>query len=159
MRASAKTRVAQMAAVLVLAALFLGAGDGAARYDKLGHNMICGCGCRQILLECNHVGCQVSDKMTRELRVALARGDSDDLVMQAFVQRYGETVRAAPEARGFNLMAWITPFAIFLAGFLLAVFVARRWSLRPAAVVSAPTGVQPAQLDALRHKARQETEL
>lgn len=150
-------RVAQTCGILFLATFLLGAGDQAARFDKLGHDMICGCGCRQILLECNHVGCQVSDKMMSELRVALTRGDSDDLVMQAFVQRYGETVRAAPEAKGFNLMAWITPFAMLLAGLLLAVTVLRRWALRPAAV--APQQPAAPQLEALRQKARQETEL
>jgi len=150
-------RVAQTCAVVFLAVFMLGAGDDA-RYDKLGHAMICTCGCRQILLECNHVGCQVSDKMMGELRVALARGDSDDLVMQAFVQRYGETVRAAPEAKGFNLMAWITPFAMLFAGLLLAVTVLRRWSMRPAPVPAAPAAPSP-QLEALRERARKETEL
>ena len=150
-------RVAQACGILLLATFLLGAGDQAARFDKLGHDMICGCGCRQILLECNHVGCQVSDKMVSELRVALTRGDSDDLVMQAFVQRYGETVRAAPEAKGFNLVAWITPFALLLGGFLLAITVLRRWALRPAAL--APQASRAPQLDALRQKARQETEL
>ncbi|MGH9602844.1 MAG: cytochrome c-type biogenesis protein [Terriglobales bacterium] len=152
-----RRRVAHAFGILFLATFLLGAGDDA-RYDKLGHAMICGCGCRQILLECNHVGCQVSDKMMRELRVALARGDSDDLVMQAFVQRYGETVRAAPEAKGFNLMAWITPFAMLLAGLLLAVIVLRRWSMRPAAVTAAPGASSP-QIEALRERARKETEL
>jgi cytochrome c-type biogenesis protein CcmH len=152
-------RLVQACGILIVATLLLGAGDEAARFDKLGHNMICGCGCRQILLECNHVGCPLSDKMTRELRVALSRGDSDDLVIQAFVQRYGETVLAAPEARGFNLVAWIMPFAMLLAGLLLAMFVVRRWSMRPAAAVAATPAAQSAQLDALRQKARQETEL
>ncbi len=150
-------RLTHACLVLLLATFLLGAGDQAARFDKLGHNMICGCGCRQILLECNHVGCQVSDKMLRELRVALTRGDSDDLVMQAFVQRYGETVRAAPEAKGFNLVAWVTPFATLLAGLLLAVAVLRRWSMRPAAAAQREPAAP--QLDAFRHKARQETEL
>ncbi|MCI0354226.1 MAG: cytochrome c-type biogenesis protein CcmH [Acidobacteria bacterium] len=151
-------RAAQACGVFLLATLLLGAGDGA-RYDKLGHGMICGCGCRQILLECNHVGCPVSDKMTQELRVALTRGDSDDLVMQAFVQRYGETVRAAPEAKGFNLVAWITPFAMLLAGLLLAILVLRRWSQRPAVAAAASHEAASPQLDALRQRARQETEL
>ncbi len=150
-------RAAHACAVFLLATFLLGAGDDA-RYDTLGRAMICTCGCRQILLECNHVGCQVSDKMMRELRVALTRGDSDDLVMQAFVQRYGETVRAAPEAKGFNLMAWITPFVMLLAGLLLAVTVLRRWSMRPAAIPTAPAAPSP-QIEALRERARKETEL
>ena len=156
-RASRARHPLHVLALLVACVLFVGAGDDA-RYNKLGHAMICGCGCRQILLECNHVGCQVSDKMVRELRVALTSGDSDDLVMQAFVQRYGETVRAAPEARGFNLVAWIAPFAMLMAGLLLAILVLRRWSMRAAATAPSPQAPSP-QLDAFRHKARQETEL
>ena len=89
----------------------MGAGDDP-RFDKLGHKMMCACGCRQILLECNHVGCSYSDRMRDELQTALTRGDSDDLVLQAFVQKYGPTVLAAPPATGFNLVAWVMPFEI-----------------------------------------------
>ena len=57
---------------------------------------MCICGCGQILLECNHVGCPDSDGMRNELMTAVSRGDSDSLVEQAFVQKYGPTVLAAP---------------------------------------------------------------
>src|SRR5947208_11266213 len=103
--------------------VFLGAGDESARFNELGHRLMCVCGCRQILLECNHVGCQYSDRMRGELITWLARGDSDDLVLQAFMQKYGQTVLAAPTTSGFNRVAWITPFAVFLAGIALVVFV------------------------------------
>src|SRR5574341_956062 len=94
-------RSAQVLLVCVATVLLMGAGDDA-RFDKLGHNLMCACGCRQVLLECNHVGCSYSDRMRDELSTALTRGDSDDLVLQAFVQKYGPTVLAAPPAAGFN---------------------------------------------------------
>ena len=50
-----------------------------ARFTDLGHRMMCTCGCNQVLLECNHVGCTVSDKMSAELRGA----DIDALRRQA----------------------------------------------------------------------------
>ncbi len=134
----------------------LGAGDTAARYQQLGNSLMCTCGCRQILLQCNHVGCTASDRMTKELQAALTRGDSDDLVRQAFIQKYGETVLAAPEAKGFNLIAWIMPLVTFLVGTLLVVWVVQRWRLHAAA---AGVPVTPAALDPYRERARRETEL
>jgi len=44
------------------------------------------CGCGQVLLECNHVGCQSSTKMRDQLQAALDKGDNDDLILQGFVQ-------------------------------------------------------------------------
>jgi cytochrome c-type biogenesis protein CcmH len=144
------------AMILCLAALLLmGAGDDA-RFNKLGHQMMCACGCRQILLECNHVGCSYSDRMRDELSTALTRGDSDDLVLQAFVQKYGPTVLAAPPASGFNLVAWVMPFAVFFAAMGFAVLVVLRWKQR--APLTAPVSDSP-EMDAMRLRARRETEL
>ena len=78
--------------------------------DDLGHRLMCVCSCNQILLECNHVGCNYSDRMRGELMTAIQRGDSDDLTLQAMVQNYGPTVIAAPTSTGFNRVAWIMPY-------------------------------------------------
>ena len=59
--------------VLALAIPFLaGASNDEARFNAIGHKMMCSCGCSQILLECNHVGCTQSDKMRNELAAAVA---------------------------------------------------------------------------------------
>ena len=94
----------------------MGAGDTDARFNRLGHQLMCMCGCNQVLLECNHVGCPYSDRMRHELMAAIQRGDSDNLVLQSFVQKYGNTVLAAPTTTGFNRIAWIMPFVIFTLG-------------------------------------------
>ena len=47
--------------VCLLAVVMLGA-DPSSRFNKLGHEMMCACGCGQMLLECNHVGCPDSDR-------------------------------------------------------------------------------------------------
>ena len=77
---------------------------------------MCVCGCSQILLECNHVGCTYSDRMRGELMAGLDRGENDDLTLQDFVQKYGPTVLAAPTATGFNRVAWIMPFLALALG-------------------------------------------
>jgi cytochrome c-type biogenesis protein CcmH len=155
-----RTRLLQ--ALLITVAVFglLGAGDQDARFKDLGHRMMCTCGCGQILLECNHVGCQSSDKMRGQLIAALDRGDNDDLILQGFVQNYGPTVIAAPTTTGFNRVAWVMPYLALLFGIAVVVLVVRAWKNRPAPALA--DGIQPpapADLDRFRAQARRETDL
>jgi cytochrome c-type biogenesis protein CcmH/NrfF len=142
--------------------LFLGAGDDSARFKDLGHRMMCACGCGQILLECNHVGCTYSDKMRDQLQAALDKGNNDDLILQGFVQDYGPTVIAAPTATGFNRVAWIMPFAALAFGISFVVYVVRSWKNRPTPALAdgivIPRGNED-DLDEFRRKARKETDL
>jgi cytochrome c-type biogenesis protein CcmH len=148
-------------AVLCLAVFGLvGAGDPASRFNTLGHQLMCICGCGQVLLECNHVGCPDSDNMRNELSAAIARGDNDSLILQSFVQKYGPTVLAAPTTKGFDRTAWIMPFVALVLGFGIVVLVVRAWKNRPEPALA--DGVRPAsgaELDQFREQARKETEL
>ena len=157
-----KTSRRVLHAVILTAAvlLFMGAGDDAARFKDLGHRMMCACGCGQILLECNHVGCTYSDKMRNQLLAALDKGNNDDLILQGFVQEYGPTVIAAPGASGFNRVAWIMPFAALAFGIAFVVYVVRSWKNRPEpALADGITIPRGNELDELRRQARRETEL
>jgi len=152
-------RGVQFGVVLLAIFLFLGAGDDA-RFNKLGHSMMCTCGCGQVLLECNHVGCQSSDKMRNELIAALDRGDNNDLILQGFVQNYGPTVIAAPTATGFNRVAWVMPFLALALGLTFVVMVVRAWKGKPAPVLADGITIPPGgELDDFKRRARQETEL
>ncbi len=154
------SRVLQGLLLLAAIVLLTGAGDQEARFQALGHHMMCVCGCGQILLECNHVGCQYSDRMRTELVAALERGDNDDLITQAFIQKYGTTVIAAPSTSGFNRVAWIMPFLALVLGLVTTALIVRAWKDRPAP--AAPGGVVPVtgpELDSFRRQAREETEL
>ena len=152
----------QAAALALAVFVFIGAGDDSARFKDLGHRMMCTCGCGQVLLECNHVGCQSSDKMRDELQAALDKGGSnnDDLILQGFVQEYGPTVIAAPTATGFNRVAWIMPFVVLALGIAFAVHIVRSWKSRPEpALADGITIPQGSELDEFRRKARKETDL
>ena len=152
-------RVVQLSLLVLALFTFMGAGDDSGRFNDLGHKLMCACGCGQILLECNHVGCTYSDRMRGELAAAIDRGDSDDLSLQSFVQKYGPTVLAAPPTTGFNRVAWVMPFAALVFGILLTVYIVRAWKSRPAA---APSGVAPVtgpELDVFRQQARRDTDL
>jgi cytochrome c-type biogenesis protein CcmH len=136
------------------------AGNTDARFKDLGHRMMCTCGCGQILLECNHVGCTSSDKMRNQLQAALDKGDNDDLVLQGFVQDYGPTVIAAPTATGFNKVAWIMPFVVLALGIAFVTWLVRSWKDRPAPALADGIAIpQSGELDDFRARARKETDL
>jgi len=161
MKRSDKTRRLLHCVLLSLAVFALaGAGDPASRFNEIGHQMMCICSCNQILLECNHVGCPDSDGMRNELMAAISRGDSDSLVEQSFVQKYGPTVLAAPTNTGFDRTAWIVPFVALALGLGFVVIVVREWKNRPAPAIA--DGLQPvrgAELEQFRDQARKETDL
>jgi cytochrome c-type biogenesis protein CcmH len=155
-----RNRALQLALVLVAIFSFLGAGDESARFKDLGHRLMCVCGCSQILLECNHVGCNYSERMRGELMAALDNGDNDDLTLQSFVQKYGTTVLAAPTKAGFNKVAWIMPYLALVLGFAVTIFLVRTWKSR--ALPAMAGGVHPVtgpELDQFREQARRETDL
>lgn len=153
-------RVQLIPALLVGVLLLLGAGDDSARIDRIGHQLMCVCGCNQVLLECNHVGCSYSTRMRDELTAAVTRGDSDNSVLQWFIQTYGTTVLTVPTDHGFSRIAWIMPYLALVLGIGLVVFIVAVWKKRPLAVHAAvPAAVRGSDLDRFRNQARRETEL
>lgn len=150
-----RKRLLHIALLCVLAVPMLGAGAPSSRFDALGHKLMCVCGCGQILLECNHVGCPDSDREINELRNEIATGLPDEGVLNWFVGKYGPTVLAAPLRGGFDLVAWIIPFAVLLAGIGIVVFLIRRWRRRTPP--NNPPTPPPSMDDALRDRIRQET--
>lgn len=153
-------RSAQLIVLALAVFVLLGAGDESARVNDLGHRMMCVCGCNQILLECNHVGCAYSERMRAELIAAVDRGDNDDLTLQAFVQKYGTTVMAAPTKVGFNRVAWIMPYLVLVLGLTMVTLIVRAWRSRPLVLpAGAVAPVHGAELEHFRDQARKETEV
>jgi cytochrome c-type biogenesis protein CcmH/NrfF len=153
-------RVLQLSCLVLGLLGLLGAGDESARVNDLGHRMMCVCGCNQILLECNHVGCAYSDRMRAELIAAVDRGDNDDMTLQGFVQKYGTTVMAAPTKAGFNRVAWIMPYLVLVLGLTVVTLIVRAWRSRPLVLpAGAVTAVHGAELEHFRDQARKDTEV
>jgi cytochrome c-type biogenesis protein CcmH len=148
---------------LLTLALFtlLGAGDPATRFNEIGHRMMCICSCNQILLECNHVGCPDSDGMRNELMAGVMRGDSDSLVEQAFIQKYGPTVMAAPPTTGaVNRSAYVVPFAALVVGFVVVAVVVRGWrNGPPSGHTAGASSRRNSEFEQFREQAGKETDL
>ena len=131
-------RGVQAALLCVVMVVMLCAGRS--RYDRLGHEMICTCGCTQILLECNHVGCPVSPVMMDELQTQLAAGGTDVMIENWFEAKYGAIVLASPMRGGFDNVAWITPITVFLLATLGTAGVVWMWRRRTLRLADAARG-------------------
>ena len=100
------------------------------RAKQLGRKLMCMCGCGQILTECNHIDCPYSVPMLKKLDQLVAANEPDDLILQDYVQQYGEKVLSAPPSKGFNSIAWYIPGVSFALGLAIVAFVIRLWSKR-----------------------------
>ena len=128
------------------------------RSQKLGKKLMCMCGCNQVLVECNHVGCSTSTAMLKELDARLARNEPEDLVLQSFVQQYGEKVLAAPPTKDFGLVAWVMPFVALVMGFFVVRIFLLRWRRQAPAIAGMPGSTADISPEFLE-RARREMEL
>jgi cytochrome c-type biogenesis protein CcmH len=146
--------MALRAALAVFLGILPAHAQESARAKAVSRRVMCMCGCGQVLGECNHIGCPSRDPMIKDVDRKVALGVSDDLIVQDFVQEYGEKVLAEPPARGFNWLAWLMPVFATLAGFAVVRAVILRWR-RPA--VALPVG--PAPSNEMLERVRRESGL
>jgi len=150
-------RTVQAATLAIAVCFSLGATDANSRFSNLNHRLMCTCGCAEILGECNHVGCPNSTGELNELRAGIESGQSDKEILDSFVGKYGAIVLAAPTAHGFDLVAWIAPFAVFAAATLGTILLVRRWSVgRTPATATDTATMDPAERER-RETIRRET--
>ncbi len=165
-------------AVLLFFLIAASAAPSSAKPRDLAHeitsNIICPCSCGEVLSGCT---CETGKSMQATVENGVKMGKSKDQIVGALVSQYGEVIRGAPKAEGFNLIVWVAPFAATLAGFAIAFFVLRKWVRRRAALYAAgapglegsepearPDGTVPfptgrsleGDLDALRRRAEEE---
>jgi Cytochrome C biogenesis protein len=167
-------RLAELLLLGYAVVLLMGADAKEARFQRLGDKIMCSCGCAQMLLKCNHVGCPNSDRMIRELHALTGSGSpgagppagiqeqsDDEAVLNWFRRTWGVTAVVEPATHGLELWAWILPPAVLGLGLLLAIILIRHWRRRAIPLV------HPAEIDvvldphleAFRARARQETEI
>src|SRR6266849_5307549 len=136
---------------------------------ELGTKLMCMCGCGQILTQCNHINCPSSGPMIKELDAHVIKGEADDLIVQDFIQEYGEKVLSAPPSTGFNSIAWYIPGVAFTLGLGIVLVIIRMWRQRdvqrlasasaaPAPAVTLASEVRNVQLERARQQADKETE-
>ncbi|MBI4266779.1 MAG: cytochrome c-type biogenesis protein CcmH [Chloroflexi bacterium] len=95
--------------------------------DEVANRLVCQCGCTMILNNCTHAECQSREIMLGVIKQRISQGQSAEVIVAGFVRQYGEKVLAEPPKRGFNLTAWLSPFAGLLIGVGIIYFALRKW--------------------------------
>jgi len=135
------------------------------RAKQIGTHLKCMCrGCEMSAGGCAHPGgafsgpCDTAKAMLKEIDQHLAKGESEQQIIDAFVAEYGPSVYIEPPKHGFGLVAWLLPIFYSLVGLALVVFVVRKWRHRPALAVPASPNVPNEALERVRAQIARETE-
>jgi cytochrome c-type biogenesis protein CcmH len=70
---------------------------------------------------------ELARDMRDVVRDHLARGETEQQVIDYFIQRYGEWVLMKPPAHGVSLLVWLLPAIMVIGGGALVVTVVQRW--------------------------------
>jgi cytochrome c-type biogenesis protein CcmH/NrfF len=131
----------------------------APRAKKLANGLKCMCGgCEDSAGLCSHPGgsfsgpCETARGMQKDLDDRVAKNESDDAILAAYVTQYGPTVLVEPPKRGFDLLAWVMPVVLPLLAFLLVWYVVRSWRKK---AHLAPAGAPPVDTEFLARAQRE----
>jgi hypothetical protein len=101
---------------------------------EVGKRVMCMCGgCEDSAALCSHPGgsfsgpCETARAMQKDLDDRVAKNESDDAILAAYVTQYGPTVLVEPPKKGFDLLAWIMPVLMPIIALVLVWFVVRNW--------------------------------
>jgi cytochrome c-type biogenesis protein CcmH/NrfF len=137
---------------------------------QLGMKVKCMCGgCNDSAGGCYHVGgafsgpCDTALGMLKKIDERIAQGNSDDLIVQSFVQEYGQAVLTEPPHSGFGRVAWWIPALALIGGFGLVLAVISRWRkhITPGPALAAAgnaSAISTELLDRARARAARDTE-
>jgi cytochrome c-type biogenesis protein CcmH len=120
--------------LLMMTAMMLLAGPttvwSASQMANLENALMCKCDdkCGKVLINCT---CDTSKETRKTLKAKLDSGLTVDQIVQQYVDKYGETVLSAPTKSGFNLSAWIMPFAALAIGGFGVRKVIQSWTRQP----------------------------
>ena len=115
------------AAVALLAASSAWADDMYLKVRAVGNHIECTCGCSSTISTCNMVGCHVRVPINEEIEAGIEAGRSQEDILAAVYEKYGEEMRVEPRREGFGIVGWAMPFVSLLAGLAVIPFVVRRW--------------------------------
>lgn len=110
--------------IILLIPLSLLAKD-ATTVSDVSKGLMCTCGCTMVLYSCQ---CGTADTMTGNIQTMIDDGMTKEEILNSYVKNNGQAILAAPTKKGFNLSAWIMPFAMLtVAGFMILLLL-KRWT-------------------------------
>ena len=91
---------------------------------ELSESVYCPCGCvRETIRACV---CETAQGITLEFQTRLQSGETIEGIREDYLGKYGTQFNAVMLAQGFNIVAYIVPFFILIAGLgIVSVVIAR----------------------------------
>jgi len=133
--------------------------QNAPRAKKLANGLKCMCGgCEDSAGQCSHPGgsfsgpCETARGMQKDLDDRVAKNESDDAILAAYVSQYGPAVLADPPTKGFDLLAWVMPVLMPILALILVWYVVRNWRKKSQL---APAGGPPIDAEFLARAQRE----
>ncbi len=79
--------------------------------SEITQGMTCTCGCSMVVAACEgSMECGPAAQITQEVEQMIKKGQTKNEILKFYVDKYGETILAAPTKEGFNFLAWVLPF-------------------------------------------------
>ncbi len=113
--------------VLVMMVLLLQGLSGTAMavtVREVAGEFICNCGCNKGLAHCDM---ECGQSMRAFIKTKIDSGLGKAQIVAYLKENYGKEALAAPEKKGFDLIAWIMPFAVVFAGGIGVVKIMSSW--------------------------------
>jgi cytochrome c-type biogenesis protein CcmH len=140
-RSRARTWVLTLGLLLLFGGV--GLGEAPVSFQDIEESLTCQCGCGLTVHSCNHLQCPSALPLREEIRAQMKEGKDRAGILAYFSDKYGEKILSSPTAVGFNLVAWITPFAVVgLGGVFLAVAL-MRWTKRSRSALAPASAAPP----------------
>ena len=150
-------RTGQIMGVALIGIILLATPASAnSQADEVAQQVLCQCGCNLSVANCAHQECSSRDAMKKLIVEKLDSGMSETQVIQYFVSQYGEQVLVSPPKKGFNLVAWITPFAVILIGALVVWLALKKWVWRGKIEVQSTTTAEDPEDEEYRLRLEQD---
>jgi len=135
------------------------------RAKEIGMHLKCMCkGCDMTAGGCAHPGgafsgpCETAKAELQQVDSMLAKGMSEQQIIDAFVQQYGTIVYVEPPKHGFGLVAWLMPIVYAVVGLALVIFIVRKWYFNRPATPSGTPSVSTTNDALLRARAQADRE-
>ncbi|MEW6297263.1 MAG: cytochrome c-type biogenesis protein CcmH [Thermodesulfobacteriota bacterium] len=106
----------------------------------------------------NHYS-DVAEQIKKQIRRRLAQGATEEEIINEYVRVYGERILAEPQARGFNLLAYLLPPLAIVGGLGSVCLFLRQWrpsDVHDRASVHTPTVHGQGATDPLRARLSEE---
>lgn len=105
---------------------------------RVGDKLACKCGtCNNTVGNCPMLQCHYANPARQRIQKAQTEGQSDEVIVAAFVKDNGLSALSAPPTEGFSLVGWLMPFAALAAGVGLVWLYITRFR-KPATAAPAP---------------------